>query len=561
MQTLTYFGQLARSFWWQKSAWRPWLLFLSTLATSIIIVQTSVYIALWNKEFYDALAALEKDVIWQLVGQYFIYIGIIVACVVIGSYLRKRLMFYWREALTKQLQEQWLAHHNHYRLQQEASYIDNPDQRIAEDVMLLCNYTIDLLRGLFMNIFRLVSFVAILWSMSNIFTLYWKIGNFSFNLQVHGYLVWVALFYSLLCSVIMHMVGYKLQALNVEQQHREANYRAQLIRLQEASEAIALYRGEAREKQTLNNNFAQIKTNWLALIYREVKVETFSATTLRITLFIPLLATLPMYLAGLITFGGMMQARSAFTNVQDGFNWFVDSYKTIIKWAAVVQRLGTFQAKLQELEAQAEQFNYHPQEQAQVVVRNLELCNNKQRPLLRGVNFNLKGKGWYQLQGASGIGKTSLLRTLAGLNPHYQGQVEIAGQSYLFLPQKPYVFKDSLRNLLSYPSEELDHQQALNLLKLVGLSHLQAELEEVKNWQQILSGGEQQRLSLARALVKQPQVIFLDEATNQLDSQSARQLYLMLKEQLPQSLVIGVCHQSELAELFEQQIDLEQFRA
>ncbi|RIY32101.1 hypothetical protein CJP74_05490 [Psittacicella melopsittaci] len=575
MQTLKYFFALASYFWYGKRAWRPWLVFAITLLTSITIVQISVYVAWWNKDFYDALANLEKDKIWGLVGQYFIYMGIIVFCVVLGSFLRKKLMFWWREDLTKLLQNKWLKDHKHYRLSLYAPHIDNPDQRIAEDVMLLCTYTIDLVRGLCMNIFRLVSFVSILWTMSAVYTL--TLGQTSW--QISGYLVWVAFLYSLLCSLIMHAVGYKLQRLNVDQQHYEANYRGQLIRLQESSEAIALYQGEAGELKRLEQDFGKIKSNWRALIWRELKVEVFSATSLRITLFIPLLATLPMYLGGQITFGSMMQARSAFANVQDGFNWFVDSYKTIIKWAAVVQRLGTF---VDALEAQPEQektlvttkelsntresTNTKESTSASeapvlLEVKNLDLFTQEQRPLLAQVQLSFVAGQWYQLQGPSGLGKTTLLRALAGIWPYYQGQSQIYSARRLFLPQKPYLFKASLREVLSYPYEHLlEKEQALALLQEVGLAHLSDKLEQVANWHKVLSGGEQQRLSLARALHLQPQVLFLDEATNQLDSQSAQALFALLAQRLPQTMVVGITHQPELNAYFKQKVDLTQFK-
>ncbi|RIY34260.1 ABC transporter ATP-binding protein/permease [Psittacicella gerlachiana] len=583
MQTLKYFCQLSKYFWWGKGAWRRWLLFASTLLMSIIIVQVSVYVTLWNKDFYDALANLEKDLIWQLVGQYFIYMSIIIGCVVLGSFLRKKLMFWWREELTHKLENLWLANHNHYRLQQdlpqEQQFIDNPDQRIAEDVMLLCSYTIDLVRGLFMNIFRLVSFVSILWLMSSVVT--FTIAGIDW--QITGYLVWVALLYASLCSLIMHAVGYKLQGLNVQQQHLEANYRGQLVRLQESSEAIALYQGEANELKRLNQQFNQIKDNWASLIWREVKVETFSATSLRITLFIPLLATLPMYLSGQMTFGAMMQARSAFANVQDGFNWFVDSYKTIIKWAAVVQRLGTFHQRLlvlsaseqekkglqrrtQEEQEKKQQFKFVAANIAtsslpRIEVKQVEI-RKEQTSLLKGVSFTLSQLGWYQLQGNSGLGKTSLLRCLAGIKPASQGEIQVQATSVLFIPQKPYLFQASLQEVLSYPQVELISKETCKqLLQRVGLASLIPQLEQVKAWQQVLSGGEQQRLSLARVLHLQPQVLILDEATNQLDGSSALALMQELKQSLSQSLVLLTTHQPEIANLCEQQINLAQFKA
>ncbi|MCT8655244.1 ATP-binding cassette domain-containing protein [Glaesserella parasuis] len=356
--------------------------------------------------------------------------------------------------------------------------------------------------------------------------------------------------YSLICTLFMHFIGHKLQGLNVEHQHKEADYRATLLRIRDNSEQIAFYHGEKQEISRLSARFQGIKQNWFDLIKREMKVETFSATYLRLSLFIPILATLSMYLARTMTFGDMMQARSAFSNVQDGFGWFMDYYKRLIEWSAVIKRLADFQERLTKLELQSTSHIISSSD-CSLEVDNLTVQTPQGKPLFANFSLKLTACDWVLLEGKSGIGKSTLLRTLAGLWQHYQGDIRLQARSFLFLPQKPYLAEDSLRAVLSYPDEPLNDDVRLQcLLKQVSLSHLADSLNEVQEWQKRLSGGEQQRISIARALLHRPDILFLDEATNQLDDESACYLMKQLQKELNNSICIAISHQEVVQSLF-----------
>ena len=561
MNTLKKFFYLARPFWSGAHGRLQWLMLAVLIGFTLFSITISVWIAAWDKRFYDALAAFDGASMPSLIVEYLSYMAMIIGCIVCADWLQKRLIFRWRTHLTEQFQKNWLEGHKHYRLRLTGEP-DNPDQRIAEDIYLLADKSIGLFRSFINNIAKFSAFVAVLWTLSGVQT--FNIGGYS--ITVYGYLVWVALIYSIFSTIIAHLVGRKLKNLNIDRQHREADYRAALLRVRDHAEQIAFYNGGEAETGRLKQRYLRIRDNWRRLTNCEFRQETFWATYVRISIFIPILATLPMYLAKTMTFGDMMQTRTSFARVQDSFGWFTDSYRRLIEWAAVVERLSGFQTALEQVEqegrsparpasAPALTLNNHRQSGI-LVLQNLTVHTQTGSPLLSHINLEAHAPEWVLLEGRSGIGKSTLLRALAGLWPYYQGSFALDG-SLLFLPQRPYLPADTLRHTVSYPHPACQDDQLIQTtLEQVGLGRLKDNLDEPYEWHGILSGGEQQRLSLARALLHKPQILFLDEATNQLDGESALALMQTLKRALPDTLVIGISHQSEIQALFGRKVNL-----
>ena len=561
MNILKKFSRLARPFWTGAHGRIQWLMLAVLIGFTLCSITISVWIAAWDKRFYDALAAFDGASMPALIVEYLGYMAMIIGCIVCGDWLQKRLIFRWRTHLTEQFQQNWLEGHKHYRLRLTGEP-DNPDQRIAEDIYLLADKSIGLFRSFINNIAKFSAFVAVLWTLSGIQT--FNIGGYS--ITVYGYLVWVALIYSIFSTIIAHLVGRKLKNLNIDRQHREADYRAALLRVRDHAEQIAFYNGGEAETGRLKQRYLRIRDNWRRLTNCEFRQETFWATYVRISIFIPILATLPMYLAKTMTFGDMMQTRTSFARVQDSFGWFTDSYRRLIEWAAVVERLSGFQTALEQIEqegrsaarpasAPALTLNNHRQSGI-LVLQNLTVHTQTGSPLLTDINLEAHAPEWVLLEGRSGIGKSTLLRALAGLWPYYQGSFALGG-SLLFLPQRPYLPADTLRHTVSYPHPACQDDQIIQTtLEQVGLGRLKDNLDEPYEWHGILSGGEQQRLSLARALLHKPQILFLDEATNQLDGESALTLMQTLKRALPDTLVIGISHQPEIQALFGRKVNL-----
>ncbi|MDU4438930.1 MAG: ABC transporter ATP-binding protein/permease [Neisseria sp.] len=562
MNILKKFSRLARPFWTGTHGRIQWLMLAVLIGFTLCSITISVWIAAWDKRFYDALAAFDGASMPALIVEYLGYMAMIIGCIVCGDWLQKRLIFRWRTHLTEQFQQNWLEGHKHYRLRLTGEP-DNPDQRIAEDIYLLADKSIGLFRSFINNIAKFSAFVAVFWTLSGVQT--FNIGGR--DITIYGYLVWVALIYSVISTLIAHLVGRKLKNLNIDRQHREADYRAALLRVRDHAEQIAFYNGGEAETGRLKQRYLRIRDNWRRLTNCEFRQETFWATYVRISIFIPILATLPMYLAKTMTFGDMMQTRTSFARVQDSFGWFTDSYRRLIEWAAVVERLSGFQTALEQVEQEgrstarptsAPTLNNRRQSSI-LVLQNLTVHTQTGSPLLTDINLEAHAPEWVLLEGRSGIGKSTLLRALAGLWPYYQGSFALDG-SLLFLPQRPYLPADTLRHTVSYPHPACQDDQIIQTtLEQVGLGRLKDNLDEPYEWHGILSGGEQQRLSLARALLHKPQILFLDEATNQLDGESSLTLMQVLKQNLPDTLVIGISHQPEIQALFGRKVNLRPF--
>lgn len=551
MRTLKAFVKICVAYWWHRDKWREWILLAATIGCSLAFVRVSVAINSWHKAFYDALASFDSGSFVDLMLQYLTYLGMIVGCIAAGNWLGKVTVFRWRESLTKDMQTAWLDNHRHYRLLLEGEP-DNPDQRIAEDIARLAEDSIYLFKYFIMNLARLVAFVAVLWELSGVQT--FMVANIT--IVIHGYLVWIALAYSIVSTALIHLIGRSLQSLNINRQHREADYRATLLRVHDHSEQIAFYRGEPAENGRLNRYFLRIRKNWFALIAREFKVEVFSSAQMRVAWFLPIAATLPLYLEKAISLGGMMQAQSAFSNVLEGFGWFLNYYRRIIEWSATVRRVADFRSALDDVAPASLADGVAKAGHPRLVLSALEVHSPSGVTLLDGIDLDMTAPAWLLIDGDSGVGKSTLLRVLAGLWPHYRGHYSVQGTS-LFLPQTPYLPNDTLRSVLSYPSDRhAEDKEIAWALEVVGMHRLFPSLDQQSDWSRILSGGEQQRLAIVNALLHKPDVLFLDEMTNQLDARTAVELTRLLKWHLPNTLVVGISHQPEIKAEFDKRLSL-----
>ncbi|WP_297905567.1 ABC transporter ATP-binding protein/permease [uncultured Campylobacter sp.] len=430
--------------------------------------------------------------------------------------------------------------------------LDNPDQRIAEDSLLLVQKSVDLVKSLVYNLAKLIAFVAILWQVSKVL----KFEIFGMHFEIEGFLLYVALIYTLLCSLITHLIGRRLRGLNFAKQRAEADYRSDLLLVRENAEAVAFMRGEDTERGRFRASFSEIMRNWRSIMNTEFRLECFSASYLKITNLIPIFACLPLYLSRAMSFGDMMQARSAFYSVQDGFAWFMDYYKQIMEWAASVQRIYEFISRMDGESANLRACVKQSDENS-ARCEGLSVFTPAGEPLIEDLRFELAPAQFIMLRGKSGAGKSTALRYAAGLWRYGRGEISLPRTGVMFIPQKPYLAPLSLKELICYPQPpRADDAEFLEILRSVGLEKFARMLNSRADYVKILSGGEAQRLSFARIRYHKPSFVFADEITSALDPASARELLLGLRADLPRLGMLAIVHQTGLEDIFERTIEL-----
>ncbi|KAE9538437.1 ABC transporter ATP-binding protein/permease [Ursidibacter maritimus] len=546
---------LAKIFWGNKKNWTSWLILGIVIGIGVFMVSLNVMINDWNKHFYDAIAAFEVDKIFSLIREYLIYIGLYIFVSVYRTWLRKLLIIRWRKAMTDYFMTRWFSQKIFYKLAQK-NKMDNPDQRIAEDIYLFAKYSLELTLSFLLNFVQLGSFLIILWNLSGAPSF----NLFGYDVVIRGYLVWVALIYAFLGSVVTHIIGRKLHPLNYSQQVYEATFRGNLVRKSDQAEQIALYGGEQTEKSKLSEDFAKIAKNWRAIMDKERNLGFFTVGYSHFSSTLALLCAIPLLLLKIITFGGLMQIRSAFGTVLGSLSWFIYAYNLLPEWVATISRLSQFKKEMAEFEKHGSSSHQIQDSQASenaVSVKNLSIFTIEKQPLLQHLSFDIKVGEWVYLKGQSGLGKSSLLRTLSGIWMFYDGEYVIDQSNSLFIPQKSYLNSGSLTELLSYPNLPNHSLAQLNeVLAKVGLTKWQDRLDEVHPWNLVLSQGEQQRIIFARILLLRPTLLCLDEATANLDENSAITLMQLLRQHLPNSTIIFTSHQQRIGQFADREIDL-----
>jgi putative ATP-binding cassette transporter len=560
--------RLARPYFASEEKYRAWLLLAAVVGLTLGLVGMDVVLSFWNRAFYDALQA--KDAVafmallltWQMSDGWLLpgFIWVAGAYVLVAVYLRyltQMLVIGWRTWLTQRFVAAWLSDQVYYRLGLTAAAragADNPDQRIAEDVRDFVDRTLSLCLDLMSNIVSLSSFIAILWSLSGPLTLW--------GISVPGYMVWVALLYATLGSVLIHYVGKPLAGLRFRQQKVEADFRFAMMRLRENAEGIALYAGEADERKGLRARFAALIGNWWEIMRRAKLINALAGAYGQAAVVFPVLVAAPRFFAGEIALGGLTQTAGAFGQVQGSMSWFVNSYAELANWRAIVDRLAGFERTMKAARAQKGLTEIYASD-GNFALQNATLALPDGRTLADITELMLQRDQSVVVTGRSGSGKSTLFRALAGIWPFASGIIRRPEASSLFLPQRAYLPLGSLRRALTYPDEAAVHADAalVDVLTKVGLPGLVGQLDAEDEWGQRLSGGEQQRLAIARALLQRPEWLFLDEATASLDPESEAMLYALLKRELPGTTIVSIAHRPSVAAWHDRRLIVSQNEA
>jgi putative ATP-binding cassette transporter len=548
---------MTRPYWFSEDRWVAWGLLLAVIALNLGTVYINVLLNKWNNTFYDALQDKDYTVFFHQVIRFSWLAGLYIVFAVYQFYLNQMLQIRWRRWLTERYLRGWLTEGAYYRMQFVAGNADNPDQRVAEDVPQFIASTLSLGIGGMQAVVTLISFVAILWGLSGTVTLP---GS---SIRLPGYLVWAALLYALAGTWLTDRIGRPLVRLNFDQQRYEADFRFNLVRFRENAEGVALYHGEADELRTFRDRFGSIVRNWWSIMRRQKRLTWLTAGYGQAAIIFPLIVVAPRYFRGQILLGGLMQTASAFGQVQDSLSFIVSSYTDIAAWRAVVERLTGFQSAIALAHSQAAtKSGLHRAfgNGGGLIVDRVELDLPGGQPLIADVNLSLGRGESALLSGPSGVGKSTLLRAIAGIWPFGRGEIRVPSNTrLLFLPQKPYLPIGTLREVVSYPMPAggVDDTNLREAIRSVGLPELADRLDDSSHWALQLSPGEQQRIAFARALVQKPDLLFLDEATSAVDEPTEARLYRLVRDRLPRTTLFSVGHRATLRPFHDRQLYLQ----
>lgn len=553
--------RLALPYFRSEEKWSARALLVSIIALNLLLVGMSVVLNYWNGAFYDSLQNKNWELFMQLLFSYrtgeagfmpgFVpIVTLYIPIAIYRTYLNQWLQIRWRRWMTDHLLTDWLSDRAYYTIGLTADPAglgtDNPDQRVADDLRKYVEDTLRLGLGLLSNVVSLFNFALILWTLSGAVTL--------LGVTIPGYMLWAAVLYAAIGSVLTHYVGRPLAVLSFQQEKAEADFRFALVRLRENTEGIALYSGEKAEKAGLIDRFAAVFANWRLIMNRQKLLNALIAGYEQAAAVFPIVVAAPRYFSGEIALGGLTRTAGAFARVQGSLSWFIEAYADLASFRATVARLAGFRRAIDVARGLADQgTRLRSSAGGGIAATDLSLTMPDGTPLLAysGVLFP-KGRST-AISGRSGSGKSTLFRALAGIWPYGSGVVERPPGRYLFLPQRPYIPLGTLRHVLTYPASDTSfgNEAVLQALADAGLASLAPQLDDDQPWMQRLSGGEQQRLAVARALLQRPDWLFMDEATASLDPEAETELYIKLRQNLPDTTIISIAHRPAVAALHD----------
>ena len=557
--TLATIWRLAAPYYRSDDRWAGRLLLGAVVAIELSLVAIQVILNEWYNRFYNTLQDRNFSAFVSAILFFCALAAIYTVLAVYQNYLNMWLQIRWRRWMTQTYLRQWLNTANHYRMQLLGDAADNPDQRIAEDLQMFVQNTLSIGTGLLNACVTLGSFVVILWTLSAAA----PVHLFGLPFVIPGYLVWAALIYAVIGTGFTHWLGWPLITLNFRQQRFEADFRFNLVRSRENSEQIASLHGEAAERERHLDRFGGVVSNWIAIMQRQKKLLFFTQSYTQASVIFPYVMVSPAYFSGAMQLGGLMQTGSAFNSVQTALSYFVSAYRQIAEYQAVVARLSGFEAAIEAGRAAAltpPVIEVVPRDGSRAIaLDHLAVGLPNGEPLLDAEQLVLNAGDRVLVTGPSGAGKSTLFRAIAGIWPFGSGRVSLPMDAKVMLvPQRPYFPLATLAAAITYPARagSFDDAHLADTLTAVGLPGLIPRLHEEAHWNRMLSGGEQQRLAIARALLYTPDYLFLDEATASLDEAAEASLYRLMQERLKNTTIISIGHRSTLGAFHRRRVEV-----
>jgi vitamin B12/bleomycin/antimicrobial peptide transport system ATP-binding/permease protein len=559
---LRRFWENATGFWGKRGTRLSWALSGVLLLAILLNLAASYGMNVWTRGIFDALQEKDSHTILSLALLYLPLLAASVVFSVLQVYARMTTQRRWREWLTNQLVNRWFKNGRYYHLNLVSGGPGNPEYRVADDIRIATESPVDFVTGMITAVLSAATFIVILWTIGGTLIIHFS----GMAITIPGFLVVASMIYAVAASGSMVFIGRRFIAVAENKNQAEAEYRYVLTRLRENGESIALLQGEDEERNGVDKSLKMVLRAWRDICIQTMRTTIVSQTSSYIAPVLPIILCAPKFLDGTMTLGEVMQAASAFTIVQAAFNWLIDNYPGLANWTASARRVALLQISVDELE-RAEiggvgRINRCEGKGAALRLRNLSVTLDD-RTLVTGAEVAIMPGEKVLVTGESGSGKSTLVRALAGLWPWGGGDIEMpAGAKLLLLPQRAYVPSGTLRRAANYPeaADSRTVEEVAKVLKKVGLGHLIEHLDEERPWDQILSGGEKQRLAFARIFLHRPDIIVLDEATAALDSQSEDRLMELLSQEFKHATVVSVGHRPELEALHGRKIVLQRGR-
>ena len=557
--TIADIWRLAVPYFRSDDRWPGRILLAAVIAIELSLVGIQVILNQWYNRFYNTLQDRNWEAFVSAILFFCVLAAVYTVLAVYQLYLNQWLQIRWRRWMTRTYLRQWLSSANHYRMQLLGDAADNPDQRIADDLQLFVQYTLTIGIGVLNAVVTLGSFIVILWTLSA----HAPLTLFGANFNIPGYLVWAALIYAAIGTVLTHLIGKPLISLNFQQQRFEADFRFNLVRTRENAEQIAALGGEAAEREHHLARFGSVVGNWYSLMQRQKQLTFFTQSYTQASVIFPYIVVSPAYFSGAMQLGGLMQTASAFNSVQNALSYFITAYRQIAEWRAVVVRLTGFREAIAAGHAVAvtppvvELVTDKADRPFAIERLNVRLPDGT--PIVAAEHVAFPSGESVLVTGPSGAGKSTFLRAISGIWPFGSGRVSVPeGAKVMLVPQRPYFPLATLADAVAYPAKHgvFDEARIAEALIAVGLPQLVSRLDEQAHWNRMLSQGEQQRLAIARALLHAPDYLFLDEATAALDERAEAALYRLLQERLNRATIVSIGHRSTLNAFHRRRVEV-----
>ncbi len=561
---------LQQRFWhsavgfWKGGDRLAWPFTIGLLFLVLFTVAAQYGVNVWNRAIFDSLEKRETARVFNLALIFFPLAAASVGLGVLAVYCRMTMQRRWRAWLSDHMLGAWLTNGRYYQLNLVSGDHQNPEGRLTEDLRVSTDAPVDFVVGVTTASLSAITFIYVLLTIGGSLTI--SLGGT--EVTIPAFLVIAAVIYALLASGTMTIVGRKFVAVSEAKNQAEADYRYYLTRVRENGESIALLGGEEEERAGLNRALVEVLRKWRALCVQHMRTTIVSQGSGIVAPVLPIILCAPKFLDGSMSLGEVMQAASAFTIVQAAFNWLVDNYPRLAEWNAGARRVASLMVSLDALE-RAEtgdginRIKRGITEDAALRLKDFSVSLDNGTAVVDDTDVIVKKGERVLIAGSSGSGKSTLVRAISGLWPWGGGEIDVQKDARLFLlPQRPYVPTGTLRRAVAYPgaAEDWDLETIAGALERVGLGHLKDQIEEDQPWDQTLSGGEKQRLTVARVLLHRPDIIVLDEATAALDPKSQDDLMRLLSEEMEGLTIVSVGHRPELEQFHSRKLTLERRR-